>query len=133
MCSFINKEYNKPPFALPGVQQKFGMALQAVLQTMGANQPDSGAFAADDMVIWFRNLGFLEQEDFIAAFGPYLADPTLRARIWRIYMLCWGVKSCVGLPGDFMDVGCYDGRTVAIMARYSLEERRWGKAWGSPG
>src|SRR3546814_7960596 len=63
MFSFINKEYNKPPFALPAVRQKFAMILQAVLQTMGANQPDSGAFAADDMVIWFRNLGFLEQED----------------------------------------------------------------------
>src|SRR3546814_14764550 len=102
------------------------------------------------MVICFRNLGFLEQEDFIAAFGPYLADPTLRARIWRIYMLCWGVKSCVGLPGDFMDVGCYEGRTVDIMERYCnfqtvpdktwrSEERRVGKecvstssTWWSP-
>src|SRR3546814_8903106 len=65
----------------------------------------------------------------MAAFGPYLADPTLRARIWRIYMLCWGVKSCVGLPGDFMDVGCYDGRTVEIMERYCNFQTVPDKTW----
>src|SRR3546814_7805225 len=44
-------------------------------------------------------------------------------------MLCWGVKSCVGLPGDFMDVGCYDGRTVEIMERYCNFQTVPDKTW----
>lgn len=127
--SLINKEYNKPPFSDPQARESFMTGLQSAFQVMGVNQPDSGAFAADDMIIWFRNLGFLEQDDFISAFGNYRNDGLLRARIWRIYMLCWAVKSCAGLPGDFMDIGCYDGRTVEIMERYcnfsAIPDKTW--------
>lgn len=118
MFAFINKEYNRPPFDSIEARQTFAGHLQGATEILQANRPDSGAVAVDDMLVWFRNAGFLAQEEFIRAVGPYAADQTLRARIWRIYTLCWAAKSCLGLPGDFMDVGCYDGRTVEIMQRY---------------
>lgn len=127
--ALINKEYGKPPFSTPDGRQKFTGLMQGVTQMLEANRPDSGAVAVDDMVVWFRNAGFLQQQDFITAFAPYAEDPTLRARIWRIYMLCWGAKSCLRLDGDFMDVGCYDGRTVDVMRRYCDFGKVAGKTW----
>jgi hypothetical protein len=118
MFAFINKEYNRAPFDSNETRQKFAGHLNVVADIVQANRPGSGAVAVDDMLLWFRNAGFLQQEDFIRAVGSYATDQTLRARIWRIYTLCWAAKSCLGLSGDFMDVGCYDGRTVEIMRRY---------------
>lgn len=116
--AFINKEYNRPPFDSVETRQKFAAHINTASEILQANKPDSGAVAVDDMLVWFRNAGFLSQDDFIKAVGPYATDQTLRARIWRVYTLCWAAKSCINLPGDFMDVGCYDGRTVEIMRRY---------------
>lgn len=127
--SLINKEYNTPPFSVPETRQRFAGQLQGAMEIMGANRPGSGAAAVDDMLVWFRNIGFLEQPDFIEAFRPYHADPVLRARIWRVYMLCWAARSCLRLPGDFMDVGCYDGRTVEVMERYCDFRAAAGKTW----
>lgn len=129
MFALINKEYGKPPFNTPDGRQQFTGLMHGVTQMLGANRPDSGAVAVDDMVVWFRNAGFLQQDDFISAFAPYAEDPTLRARIWRIYMLCWAAKSCLRVEGDFMDVGCYDGRTVEVMQRYCDFGKVAGKTW----
>ena len=128
--AFINKEYNRAPFDSVETRQKFAGHIQGATEILQANRPDSGAVAVDDMLVWFRNAGFLQQEDFIRAVGSYGTDQTLRARIWRIYTLCWAAKSCLGLPGDFMDVGCYDGRTVEIMERYcDFRQEKTGKTW----
>lgn len=130
MFAFINKEYNRAPFDSVEARQKFAGHIQAAAEILQANRPGSGAVAVDDMLVWFRNAGFLAQEDFIRAVGPFAADQTLRARIWRIYTLCWAAKSCLTLPGDFMDVGCYDGRTVEIMERYcDFRQEKTGKTW----
>ena len=87
-------------------------------EIIATNRPGSGALLADDMFVWFRNLGFLTENDFLHAFAPYAEDQLLRARIWRVYMLCWAVRSCLRVEGDFVDLGCYDGHTVDVMLRY---------------
>jgi len=127
--ALINKEYNKPPFDSQETRKQFAGLIQNSMQIMGANQPGTGAVAVDDMMVWFRNVGFLQQPDFVSAFQPYADDQTLRARIWRIYMLCWAARSCLPLGGDFMDVGCYDGRTVEVMERYCDFRGVSGKTW----
>lgn len=127
--ALFNKEYSRPPFDHAPLRKQFGGLIQAGMEVLGANQPGTGAVAVDDMLVWFRNAGFLQQDDFVSAFAPYAADQTLRARIWRIYMLCWAAHSCLSLDGDFMDVGCYDGRTVAVMERYCGFRDVVGKRW----
>ena len=114
----FNKMYNEAPFENRDMVQKFVGHLGTSADMIKTNQPGSGAHLSDDMFVWFRNLGFLEETDFVNAFSPYATDPLLRARIWRVYMLCWAAKSCMKVEGDFVDLGCYDGRTVHVITRY---------------
>jgi hypothetical protein len=113
-----NKEYQKPPFHDPLVKKLFLLHMEALNRILGLNRPETGALTVDDMLVWFRNLGFLSDPEFIAAMGPFAGNDVLRARIWRVYTLCWAARSCLGLEGDYMDLGCYDGKTVEVMARY---------------
>jgi hypothetical protein len=113
-----NKEYQKPPMSDEKVKQTFRMSVQSAAGMVNANLPGSGAFLADDMFVWFRNLAFLSDMEFIQAMGPLLENKTLRARIWRVYMLCWAARSCLNLDGDYVDLGCYDGHTVSVIERY---------------
>jgi len=115
----FNKMYQEQPFSDRAVRQDFINHLGKIATPVQANREDSGALLADDMFVWFRNLGFLTEHDFTKAFEQYAQDKLLRARIWRIYMLCWGLRSCMKVEGDCVDLGCYDGRTVDIMLKYA--------------
>lgn len=127
--ALFNKEFTKPPFDNPLVKNLFVMHVQALAQMLGLNQAGSGAAVHDDMMVWYRNLGFLEDIDFIRAMGPHAKDPILLARVWRIYTLCWAARSCLGVEGDFVDLGCYDGKTVEVMERFCDFRQVEGKTW----
>jgi len=116
--ALINKMYYEPPFNSSSKRATFSSHLTECATITSANVPYSGSLLADDQYVWFRNLGFLAQSDFVAAFAPYREDGILLARIWRIYQLCWAARSCMRLTGDFVDLGCYDGRTVDVITRY---------------
>ena len=126
--ALFNKMYREPSFDQKGGLQAFTASLKALSEALEANRPGGHAFLADDTLVWFRNLGFLEDDDFVRACAPHASDQIIRARIWRVYTLCWAARSCLGLPGDYVDIGCYDGKTVEIMARYvgfAAQERSW--------
>ncbi len=127
--ALFNKEFTKPPFDNPLVKNLFVMHVQAMAQMLGLNQAGSGAAVHDDMMVWYRNLGFLEDIDFIRAMGPHAQDPILLARVWRIYTLCWAARNCLGVEGDFVDLGCYDGKTVEVMERFCDFRKVPGKTW----
>lgn len=125
-----NKEYQKPPFGSDASRREFASAVQRAGATVGANAPGSGAVLVDDMLVWFRNAAFLSDPEFVEAMGPLRDDQTLRARIWRVYTLCWAARNCLALDGDFLDVGCYDGKTVAVIERYCrFRERQDKRYW----
>jgi O-methyltransferase len=113
-----NKEYREPPFADKAVSSNFVSAVGTAAAITAANSASGNAVLVDDMFVWFRAVHFLKDPAFIAAMGPLRDDLVLRARIWRVYTLCWAAKSCLPLDGDFLDVGCYDGKTVAVIDRY---------------
>ncbi|MCP5278852.1 MAG: hypothetical protein H6935_10900 [Thiobacillus sp.] len=121
--AMFNKMYREAPFTTPDSRTAFANHLVACAQATAANTPGSSALLADDQFVWFRNLGFLTDLEFTSAFAPYREDSVLRARIWRVYMLCWAARTCMNLPGDFVDLGCYDGRTVDIVSRYIRFEK----------
>lgn len=127
--AIFNKEFSKPPFDNALVKSLFVNHVQALAHILGLNQPGSGAAVHDDLMVWFRNLGFLEDIDFIRALGPYAQDNILMARVWRIHTLCWAAKSSLALDGDFVDLGCYDGKTVEVMQRYCDFAKVQGKTW----
>jgi len=124
----INKMYREPPFDRPERLEALSAALHATGKALQPNVRGSHAFFADDLAVWFRTLGFLGEPEFVAACGEHAADPVIRARIWRVYTLCWAARSCLGVEGDYVDLGCYDGKTVEIIARYvgfATQRRRY--------
>ena len=122
-----NKEYESfPAFVDVENRRKFLSAIYVVQEMAGANRVDGSALLSDDMFVWFRNLGFLSEDAFV---NSVKNDKTLRSRIWRVYMLCWAAKSCLGLDGDYIDVGCYDGKTVEALERYCDFRKRKDKVW----
>lgn len=116
--ALINKLYREPPFDERARVEKLAAGLQQAARVLQPNVPGGHAFLADEMLVWFRTLGFLGDEPFVRACLPHLEDGVIRARIWRVYVLCWAARSCLALPGDYVDLGCYDGKTVEIIARY---------------
>jgi hypothetical protein len=110
--------YRDPPFDNPARREQLLKGLQEAANVLAPNRPGGHALLADDMLVWFRNLGFLADAEFTRACGVESSSALIRARIWRVYTLCWAARSCLGLRGDYVDVGCYDGRTVAIIARH---------------
>ncbi|HVO04058.1 MAG TPA: TylF/MycF/NovP-related O-methyltransferase [Candidatus Cybelea sp.] len=121
--ALFNASYQEAPFTNPTIRVAFQSALQIIAQVLGVNAKGSGAHLADDLLVWFRNLGFTEDPDFCRAMEPYLEDKVLRARIWRVYALCWAAKSAMNLPGHFVDIGCYDGKTIDVMRRFIRYEK----------
>jgi len=116
--ALFNKMYGVAPFDDPQNRGRLVESLRATATALQANQPGSHAFLADDLLVWFRNLGFLADPDFVDACLPHAGDALIRARMWRVYTLCWAARSCLRIAGDYVDIGCYDAKTVEIIARY---------------
>jgi len=116
--ALFNKMYREAPYDDPAARERLVESLRTTAAALQPNAPGAHAFLADDLMVWFRNLGFLSDPEFVAACLPYADDALIRARIWRVYTLCWAARSCLALPGDYVDVGCYDGKTVEIIMRY---------------
>jgi hypothetical protein len=113
-----NKMYAEPPFDDRGRLEALVAGLRAVAKILQPNRAGAQAFLADDLLAWFRTLGFLGDPQFVQSCGEHARDPVIRARIWRVHTLCWAARSCLGVGGDYVDLGCYDGKTVEIIARY---------------
>lgn len=125
-----NKEYLERPFTDKAVFSKFIGSVRAAATISSANTAMGNAALVDDMFVWFRAVHFLKDPSFIEAMGPLKDDYVLRARIWRVYTLCWAAKSCMALDGDFLDIGCYDGKTVAVIDRYcGFSQQEAKKYW----
>jgi hypothetical protein len=116
--ALMNKMYREPPFDDPARRQALVAGLRAVAEALQPNRAGADAFLADDLLAWFRTLGFLDDPRFVQACGEHASDAVIRARIWRVYTLCWAARSCLSVEGDYVDLGCYDGKTVQIIGRY---------------
>jgi O-methyltransferase len=125
----INKMYREPPFDDPGRLQALVAALRALGKALQPNRAGAHAFLADDLAAWFRTLGFLDEPRFVQACGEHAADTVVRARVWRVHTLCWAAQSSLGVEGDYVDLGCYDGKTVQIIARYVDFARQARRYW----
>ena len=125
----LNKQYREPPFEDDRQRKILAHVIQALGMHFKTNSPaDADAFLADEMLVWFRHLGFLKDQRFQTALGPYREDKILRARLWRLHTLCWAAQSCAKLPGDFSDFGTYDGRSMDVVMRFMPgmgQGRRW--------
>ena len=69
-------------------------------------------FAADNIITWNKNLSFMREEYFLGILTGEDADLIEKSIIWRLYILSYFAKSCLGLQGDYLELGCYVGGTA---------------------
>ena len=98
----------------PEKRQEIGETLQKLMGLLNANVGGHSTLH-DDLFVWFRNLFFTTDPRFETACGTL--DFVLRARLWRLYTLCWACEQVQG-KGDIVDIGTYDGRALEVVLRY---------------
>lgn len=94
-------------------------ALKTIAQVLKVNEDDSHALLSDDMLIWFRNLGFVKDERFKKACEGFESSAFIRAKLYRVYTYCWAVDQATYLGGVAIDLGSYDAKTVQIANKYA--------------
>lgn len=125
----LSKQYREPPFDDERKRKILAHTIQALGLQFRTNEPEeANAFLANEMLVWFRTLGFLKDARFQQALAPYRDDKILRARLWRLHTLCWAAHTCTRLEGDFVDFGTYDGRSMDVVMRFLPGYGR-GRRW----
>ena len=110
-AALFHKDYRDMP---PEKRQEIAETLQKLMGLLGANVGGHSTLH-DDLFVWFRNLFFTTDSRFEQACGTL--DFVLRARLWRLYTLCWACEQAQG-KGDIVDIGTYDGQAGEIVLRY---------------
>ena len=111
-AALFHKDYQNYP---PEKRREIHDALQTLMGLLGANVGGHSTLH-DDLFVWFRNLFFTTDPRFDAACGSL--NFVLRARLWRLYTLCWACEQGIRHPGDIVDIGTYDGRALEVVLRY---------------
>lgn len=92
--------------------QNFINSIQGAVNSL---QFQDGIYAGDNIFTFGRNLGFLEDPEFMAAFEKNAQTPIEKAILWRISVVLWGFRNGLSLEGDFVECACYKGTTARIM------------------
>lgn len=93
--------------------------LTFIEQAMNALKFKVGVFAGDNLFTYNRNLSFLDDGPLINACRKNNATAAEHAALWRRAVLVWGARSVLrgaGVPGDFVECGCYKGTGARIVA-----------------
>ena len=98
-------------------------AAVAHLIRLAACLPETGRFVADDMLVWGRNLSFLEDTTFMASVSRHFDKPNC---LWRVAVVTWAAKQGLRLEGDFVECGTYKGGTAHVVCD-TLELHRHDK------
>lgn len=93
--------------------------IQGIQQAVNNTSPD-GIYAGDNIFTIGRNLGFLENKDFVNAWQAHAETDIEQAIVWRIYVLAWAAKSVLSrkIPGDFVECACHNGTIARIVCDY---------------
>jgi O-methyltransferase len=85
-------------------------------------------WTADMLVAMHKNMGFLEDARFVAAFNAVAESEQEQSLAWRLHTLCWAAEHALQLPGDFVECGVHRGFSSAVVARYvdfATRDKRW--------
>jgi hypothetical protein len=93
----------------------FAAAFRALHETLTPNW-QRGTFAGDNMIVFSRNLSFLDDPRFLAALERHAETPIERTIIWRTAVLVWAARNGLRREGDFVECGCYRGTSARIVA-----------------
>lgn len=88
----------------------------------------AGIYTGDNLFTFHRNLSFMEDEPFMAAWTLHATDIVEHAILWRTSVLLGGVRNGLKLQGDFVEGGCYKGTSVRILCD-AVKFNTVGKQW----
>jgi O-methyltransferase len=107
----------------PGDLEANGRRLFQAIETI-REVTASGLFASDCLVTWAKSTGFFEDDKFCASVNGLLTENNQYNRailgtVWRKHLLCWAADYCLGVEGDYAELGCYTGETVKMIIDYT--------------
>ena len=92
--------------------EAFNRNIDGLIEAAAVNQ---GWFIGDNLIAFGRNLGFLDDQPFLAAWQKHAQTVPERSAIWRYVTTTWAARQAARLEGDFVECGCYKGVTVNIL------------------
>jgi glycosyltransferase involved in cell wall biosynthesis len=106
------------PHLFWGLKQHAGVV--EALNTLVAHMGDTRDpwFLADNLITYSHSHGFLTEPRFVAAVTAEQPSDVELAIVWRTHTLCWSAESCLGVAGDFVECGSYQGYSMAVMLRF---------------
>lgn len=90
----------------------FNKGLDAMMEAANEKR---GWFAGDNLIAFGRNLGFLDDERFMAAFRTHARNHIERGILWRTAVVVWAARQALRRSGAFIECGCYKGTTSRIL------------------
>lgn len=87
-----------------------------------------GIFTGDNLITFGKNLSFLDDAAFMAAFEAHAGSNVEKGILWRTAVLCWAARNGQRLDGDFVECGCYRGTSARIVCDaigFAAERRRF--------
>ena len=75
-------------------------------------------FLSDGMLLWARELGWMNDQDFIESLS--LAKPQSHELeiCWRTHVLCWAAMQAEKVKGNFFEFGCFKGFSGFVIRHY---------------
>ena len=100
--------YVQPLFWGMSDSAKFSDGFYAMTGTM----PPVGRFAGDNLIVWCRNLSFLDDQALMSSVTKNSETMIERAIVWRTAVLLWAMRNALHRDGDFVECGTYRGTTA---------------------
>ena len=104
----IQHAYVQPLFWGMNDTKSFSEAFFKMVGTM----PTPGRFAGDNLIVWCRNLSFLDDQALMQSVGKNSETAIERAIIWRTAVLVWAARNALRREGEFVECGTYKGTTA---------------------
>lgn len=105
-------------FGLTGQPDLVRVLNQLIDQAGDVGDPRSQWFIADNLITYGHTAGFRRDRRFVEAVVAAGPKPMELALAWRTHTLCWAAESCLGLPGDYVECGTYEGYSMDVVLRY---------------
>ncbi len=97
----------------PEVDEIFIQLLGRVSETLNKT-----AFVGDRMITFDKTTAFMEDVRFRRALRNCAPTDEDRGRAWRIHTLIWAARNVIGLKGDFVECGVFEGFMSDMVIQY---------------
>ena len=87
------------------------------LKYFASDHKTSGYFA-DNLITLGRNLGFMEDKNFLNAVNNSFLEHGDVNKTWRLHVYSWAIKTSLSLKGDLVECGVYRGLYVDSAIKY---------------